>query len=233
MAARFWIAALLLSAAPLPAITIDVAPNSKVPSLAVARDLLRARRREGVAPPFVIRVHGGVYRLGETLVLGPEDSGILIENAPGERPIVSGGRRIEGWGVSPSGPLLTARLSGNIRQLFVAGRRAQRARTPNHGFYRIDGASSENKPFLLRFRGGDLKREWAGSGAEAVALLLWAELRMPIVAIDGATHTATLAGNPPPYNREEHVDFDTIKTCSNPAHPLRRPVFRLPRQSAT
>jgi parallel beta-helix repeat protein len=207
MAARFWIAALFVAAAPLPGITVDVAPNSKVPSLAVARDLLRARRHEGAAPPFVIRVHGGIYRLGETLVLGPEDSGILIENAPGERPIVSGGRRIEGWGVSPSGPLLTARLSGNIRQLFVAGRRAQRARTPNHGFYRIDGASSENKPFLLRFRGGEIKREWAGSGAEAVALLLWAELRMPIVAIDGATHTATLAGNPPPYNREENARF--------------------------
>lgn len=201
------IGAVCVAALPLRAITIDVAPKSPIASLAAARDLLRARRKQGAAAPFVLRVHGGTYRLTETLVLGPEDSGITIANAPGERPIVSGGRRIEGWRVT-SGPLLTAPVYENIHQLFVAGRRAQRARTPNNGFYRIDGPSSQDKPFLLRFRGNEVKVEWAEQGdVEVIALLLWAEIRMPIASVDAASHTARLTGDPQPSNREESARY--------------------------
>ena len=206
MLAKYWIAGVCLAALPLPAVTIDVAPNSSIASLATARDLLRTKRQQGAAAPFVIRVHGGTYRLTEALVLGPEDSGIAIENVPGERPVISGGRRIEGWRTS-SGPLLTAPASGDFRQLFVAGRRAQRARSPNNGFYRIDGPSSQDKPFLLRFRGDDIKSEWAGRGVEVIALLLWAEVRMPIESVDPASHTAQLSGDPRPSNREENARY--------------------------
>jgi len=207
MPPALWIGALCFAALPLRAITVDVAPNSPIGSLAAARDLMRAQRKQGAAAPFVLRVHGGTYRLTETLVLGPEDSGITIVNAPGERPVISGGRRIEGWRVT-SGPLLTAPASGNVHQLFVAARRAQRARTPNNGFYRIDGPSSENQPFLLRFRGNDIKTEWADRGAvEVVALLLWAEIRMPIASVDVASHTARLTGDPRPSNREENARY--------------------------
>jgi hypothetical protein len=207
MLSRLWIAAVCVAALPLRAITIDVAPNSTIRSLATGRDLLRTQRKQGAAAPFVLRVHGGTYRLSETLVLGPEDSGITIENAPGERPIISGGRRIEGWRIS-SGPLLTAPVSGNFRQLFVAGRRAQRARTPNNGFYLIDGASSQDKPFLLRFRGNDIKKEWAErSDVEVVVLLSWAEIRMPIASVEAASHTARLTGDPQASNREENARY--------------------------
>ena len=204
---KSWLLAVLAAALPLRAITVEVALNLPLESLAAARDFLRAQRKQGAAGPFVIRVHGGTYRLSQTLLLGPEDSGITIENAPGEQPIISGGRRIEGWRTS-DGPLLTAPAPGNFRQLFVAGRRAQRARTPNNGFYRIDGPSSQDKPFLLRFRGGDIKKEWADRGdVEVIGLLLWAEIRMPIVSVDEALHIARLAGSPRPSNREKDARY--------------------------
>ena len=204
---KLWIAAVCVVALPLHAITVDVAPNSAIASLATARDLLRAKRKQGAAAPFVLRLHGGTYRLTETLELGPEDSGITIENAPGERPIVSGGRRIEGWRTS-SGPLLNAPVSGNFRQLFVASRRAQRARTPNNGFYLIDGPSSQDKPFLLHFRGSDIKKEWGERGdVEVIALLLWSEIRMPIASVEVASHIARLAGDPRASNREENARY--------------------------
>ncbi len=206
MFTRFWTLGLCLAALPLRAIVVDVAPNSAVASLVSARDLLRAKRKLGAAGPFVIRVHGGMYRLTETLVFGPEDSGIAIENAPGERPTISGGRRIGGWRVT-SGPLLIAPASGDFRQLFVAGRRAQRARTPNHGYYRIDGPSSPDQPFLLRFRGDDVKTEWASRGVEVVALLLWSEIRMAIASVDAGSHTAQLIGNPHASNREDDARY--------------------------
>ncbi len=200
MLAKFWIAACLFGL-PLRAVTVDVAPHSSIDSLAAARDFLRAQRQKGVAPPYIVRVHAGTYWLTETLVLGPEDSGITIENAPGEHAVISGGRRIEGWRVT-SGHLLTAPATGTFNQLFVAGRRAQRARSPNYGFYRAEGPSSQDHPFLLHFRDGEIKPDWAGSRAEVVALLAWAELRMPITSVDAAAHIARLAANPQRSNRE-------------------------------
>ena len=86
--------------------------------------------------------------------------------------------------------------------MFVGGRRTQRARTPTNGFYRIDGPSSQDKPFLLKFRGNEVKKSWEGKGVEVVALLAWAEIRMPIASVDEANHTARLTGNPRPSNKE-------------------------------
>jgi parallel beta-helix repeat protein len=103
---------------------------------------------------------------------------------------------------------LTAPVSGDLHQLFVAGRRAQRARTPNNGFYRIEGPSSQDKPFQLRFRGDEIKAGWAKPGtAEVVALLAWAEIRMPIASVDEASHIARLSGDPRASNREENARY--------------------------
>jgi hypothetical protein len=207
MLLKLWVSSICAALLPVHAVTIDVAPNSPVSSLAGARDLLRLQRKQGAAAPYIIRLHRGMYKLTEPLILGPDDSGITLENAPGERAIVSGGRRIEGWRVA-SGPLLTAPASGYFRQLFVAGRRAQRARTPNNGFYRIDGSSSQDKPFLLRYRGNDIKPEWGDrGGVEVVALLLWSEIRMPIASVDAASHTARLTGDPRESNREDDARY--------------------------
>jgi hypothetical protein len=122
-------------------------------------------------------------------VLTPEDSNTMWESAPGARPLISGGRVISGW-KKTQGARWTADATGpEFRQLFVGGRRAQRARTPNFGFCRIDGPSPQDKPLELRYRGGDIKKEWAGGDVEVVALFAWADIRMPIVswASNGST----------------------------------------------
>jgi hypothetical protein len=200
----------VLMAAPLvAATTVVVAPQpgpGQLGSLADARDRVRALRRAGDKGPFTVTLRGGVYRLPETFVLTSEDSEVTYEAAAGERPIVSGGQRIEGWRKS-AGPVWTAAAPWTFRQLFVNGRRAQRARTPNNGFYRIDGPSSQDKPFLLHYRGDDVKKEWAGRGVEVVALLAWSEIRMPIAEVDAATHTARLTGNPRPSNKEADARY--------------------------
>jgi len=204
-----FLTAVLMAAAAAPAATVYVAPQpgpGEVGSPAEARDRVRAMRRAGDRGPFTIVLRGGTYRLAETFVLGAEDSDVTYEAAAGERPILSGGQRIDGWKKGP-GPAWTAPASWNFRQLFVNGRRALRARTPTNGFYRIDGPSSQDKPFLLKFRGEDVKKEWAGRGAEVVALLAWSEIRMPITEVDAAAHTARLAGNPRPSNKETDARY--------------------------
>src|SRR5207247_1844568 len=82
----------------------------------------------------------------------------------------------------------------------------QRARTPNQGFYRIQGASPQDKPVKIKFDGGDIKRSWADDGdVEVIALLAWADLRMQIRAVDEAGHVATLSGNARPSNTESQA----------------------------
>ncbi|MFN0165467.1 MAG: right-handed parallel beta-helix repeat-containing protein [Bryobacteraceae bacterium] len=195
---------LLLAIPVFCAETVVVAPNSPIATLASARDAARALKSKG---PVTVRIRGGRYFLTEPLTLAPEDSNVIWEAAPGERVVVSGGRVIAGWSKG-QGKLWTAPAGDeSFRQLFVSGRRAQRARTPNFGFYRIDGPSSQDKPFRLKFRGSDIKKEWAGTDTEVIALLAWADIRMPIVSVDESQHVAVLGTDPRPSNQERDARY--------------------------
>jgi hypothetical protein len=213
----------LAMAAAAAAQTIYIAPNGRdtwtgrlaepnpsqsdgpVASFAAARDRIRQNRQGGSRYRVVIR--GGAYRFTEPLVLSAADSEGSWEAYPGEQPVISGGRVITGW-QRGKGKIWTAELpevrAGRwfFHELFVGGRRAQRARTPNQGFYRIEGPSSQDKPFRLKYRGEAIRPEWAGKGVEVIALLAWADIRMPIVSVDPAAHVAVLSGDPRPSNRE-------------------------------
>jgi parallel beta-helix repeat protein len=201
-----WLA-LAFVCAVLSAQSIEVSPNGAIRSLSAARDAARAARKAGAKGTITITIRAGTYFLPETLVLGPQDSDTLWQAAPREHPTISGGRAIAGWQADRK-PLLKAG-TGNLQfhQMFVAGRRATRARTPNFGFFRIDGASPQDKPVRLHFRGRDIRKELAGSGAEVVALLAWADLRMPIASVDEEARIATLTGSPTAYNKEDDARY--------------------------
>jgi parallel beta-helix repeat protein len=193
------------------------APNAAgtdgpLPSLAAARDTIRSLRQSwGLKEALTVLVRGGTYWLSEPFVLTPEDSGtagrpVLYAAYPGERPILSGGRRIAGWRKGP-GTAWIADAPWHFRQLFVSGRRAQRARTPNFGCFRIDGPSSQDKPFRLTYRGNDIRKSWEGGEVEVIALLAWAEIRMPILSVDEQARVAVLSGDPRPSNREADARY--------------------------
>ena len=207
---RNWLA-LLLAMAAMPAAAqtvIDVSPDGPLRTPAEARDKVRSLRQTGAAGTLTIRLHAGTYALSEPLVLNPGDSDTVWEAAPGERVLLSGGRRITGWQKSKTAVWTAPAGEPYFRQLFVSGRRAQRARTPTFGFFRIDGPSSQDKPFLLKYRGNDIKPEWAEAGdVEVVALLAWADIRMPIVKVDEANHAAMLTLDPRPSNREANARY--------------------------
>lgn len=181
---------------------IVVSPDGPIKTLAQARDAARAQRVKTRTAPITIRISNGTYYLSETLVLTPEDSNTIWEAAPGARPVISGGRVIGPW--KKTGSTWTADATGPyFRQLFISGRRAQRARTPNFGYFRIDGPSSQDKPFKLKYRGSDIKPAWAERGdVEVVGLFAWADIRMPIVSVDEAAHVATLSTDPRASNKE-------------------------------
>jgi hypothetical protein len=110
-------------------------------TLAKARDAVRAKVAAGLSGNVLVLIRGGTYQQTDSLVFGPEDSGtekysIIYAACPGEKVVLSGGRKITGWKKGDGEIWMTeipAVKAGNwyFRQLFVGGRRAVRARTPN------------------------------------------------------------------------------------------------------
>jgi parallel beta-helix repeat protein len=189
-------AMLCLSASPIRAEVLQVSPGGPLATLDAARDRIRALRRGGARGPFTVLVHGGTYYLESPLVLTPEDSGVTYEAFPGEQVILSGGRPIRDW-TPGQDKIWSAKVDERWRprQLFVGGRRAQRARTPNSGFLRIMGPSSLEKFFQLPYGDGVIPKSWENGQVEVVALLGWTSFRRPILQVDGVRHIAMLAGD--------------------------------------
>lgn len=110
-------------------------------TLAKARDAVRKKVSAGLTDDILVLIRGGVYPQTQTMTFGPEDSGtekhsVTYCAAPGEKVVLSGGRKITGWKKGPSA-IWTAQVpevkAGDwyFRQLFINGKRAVRARTPN------------------------------------------------------------------------------------------------------
>ncbi len=133
----------------LPASRADGA-DGPFATLAQARDAVKdARAKDAVPRAYTVVVRGGFYPLAETLVFKPEDSAPVSAPTtytawPGEKPVLSGGRRVTGWQKSADGNTWTA-VVPEVRdgefystQLFVNGERRQRARYPNEGCLKAD-----------------------------------------------------------------------------------------------
>jgi len=89
---------------------------------------------------IIVYVRGGIYELEEPLIFLPHDSGksgyrVSYMAYPGEKPVITGGRRISGWIAAGNG-LYKADTNGlRFRQLYVNGQPGTRARTPNEGSF--------------------------------------------------------------------------------------------------
>lgn len=119
--------------------------DGPVGSLDAARDAVRRLRTEGYRGPVEVRVAGGLYQLDRPWLLEPEDSGtaegpVVYAAASNEKPVFSGGRIIEGMRARDDGLWeadIPAVADGRwyFEQLWVNGRRAVRARSPNRSFH--------------------------------------------------------------------------------------------------
>lgn len=113
-------------------------------TLAGARNAVRRLRAEGAAiGPITVLLRGGVYPVAEPVVFTPEDSGsadapVTYAAYPGERPVISGGRVIEGWRVEDGVWVVGLPEAANggwvFESLWADGSRRHPARTPNEGF---------------------------------------------------------------------------------------------------
>ncbi|MEV0584315.1 PDZ domain-containing protein [Nonomuraea sp. NPDC050310] len=87
----------------------------------------------GASGPVRVRLRGGTYYLAEPLTFTPADSGAVYEAAPGERVVLSGGRRLTPAWTPYQGATLVAEVGKGLDfdELFLDGRRQVLARYPN------------------------------------------------------------------------------------------------------
>jgi hypothetical protein len=88
----------------------------------------------------LVYLRQGTHTLTNTVVFDERDSGangfdVVYSSYPGETAVVSGGRQITGWTDAGGGLFKAPVGSLRFRQLYVNGKRAIRARTPNAGSY--------------------------------------------------------------------------------------------------
>jgi hypothetical protein len=115
-------------------------------SLQGARDAVRTRLAQpGYRWPTIVQIATGTYAMTNALALGLSDSAgatnpVVYQAATGAQPVFTAGRRITGWTPGTNG-LWTAFVPGAanntnyFEQLFIDGRRATRARSPNTDYY--------------------------------------------------------------------------------------------------
>ena len=184
-----------------------------------ALQAVRERRTEAPEAELEIVIGEGRHELNELLLITPAEAGsgkLVIRGQEGGKTILSGGKAIAGpWKRSERNEAIWETVIPEVlegkwffRQLFINGERKIRARTPNEGFFRVDGASPQDKPVRLKFHGNDIKPEWAQSGdVEVIAFLAWADIRMQIREVDEEKQVAVLSGDPRPSNRENNARY--------------------------
>ncbi|MCD6338363.1 MAG: right-handed parallel beta-helix repeat-containing protein [Verrucomicrobia bacterium] len=141
----------------------DGSPSAPVATLERARELVR---HAAPGEPRVIVLHGGFYS-NVGVVFGPQDSGLIIRAARGERPVLCGGVRLTGWVRTKDGlweaplppypePAKEDAVNGlgrwEVRMLLVDGKPRPRARYPDKG--RLRHLSRFNVPWMSSTGGG-------------------------------------------------------------------------------
>lgn len=163
-------------------LAVPDAANSDGPfaTLERARDVIRKLKlEEGLKESATVLVRGGKYFQDHTIVFTAQDSGtsefpIYYQAYPGEKPILSGARKVTGWR-SYQGKIIQASVPDarggkwKSRQLFLNGQRQIRARTPNldpsdpmyEGWAFVEGPAEKESSTVFRYKSGSFLHHWA------------------------------------------------------------------------
>lgn len=196
--------------------TVHVGADGDRSGSALARALVQTRGR-GAAR---IVVHGGRY-YDVSLELGSQESGLTIEAAPGERPVLCGGRAVSGW-EREGDSFISAALPGvsegtwDFRTLIVNGEFRPRARLPREGTFKCldvfnghwmsstaggwDRKPTEAELTTLTYRPEDLGSWLDVRNAEVTVFHEWDESLVGVASNDAAAHRLRLSsptGHPP------------------------------------
>ena len=207
--------------------------TSPFATLSRARAAVRKHVSNGLTNNVLVLIRGGTYLQNETLTFGPADSGtekysITYAAVPGEKVVLSGGRKITGWRKGPT-EIWTAEVpevkAGGwyFRQLFINEKRATRARTPKSNdkipwwsiktsAATLESPPAENVPIPITLT-GPIKAYKNPADVELVYIANNEEGRKRLGSINEKDQTLTLA----PPNRWNSRKFLNDWSLSLPA----------------
>ena len=116
------------------------------PLSSVGEALKRVKQLTGTDTVYV-KVASGTYHMERPLVWTEADTRpVVIEGYGATKPVLSGGIAIAGWEELPNGLWKctvpeVVHYGVNFEQLYVNGKRATRARTPDTGWFHLEGSS--------------------------------------------------------------------------------------------
>lgn len=221
--------------APLQAADIWVSPKGNdanpgtlaLPKASLQSALRQARELRRLQDPSVeggihIRLAGGRYAMGETLLLTPEDSGsptslTSVEAVDGEQPVLSGGLQVTGWKkLQGSVPGLTKGLNVWVADLpLFAGRRLDFRQVWVNGVKAVV-ASSTGSTNMLRILAVDVKNKTIRiplrtvrnfvkpSEMELFIHQMWESAVLRVASVDVQGNEAVLRFHEP----ESSIEFD-------------------------
>lgn len=159
-----------------------------------ARQQVREHNRD-MAEDIIVTLREGVYYLDETLAFNSQDSGhngrhVIYRSYPDEKVFISGGTALNNWKQEKDG-LFSADSHGLLfRQLYMDGRKAVRARTPNaNQYFQLTAWDFADRRILVRH---NLIHQYGDfAGAEMIVQLTWAEsvLRIKEMQVHGLNWT--------------------------------------------
>lgn len=188
-----------------------------------ARDAVRQLKQRESSQDIVVLIRGGWYPLSETLVFGLEDSGdedmsITYAAYPGEEPVFSSGKKIEGWNKAAMpipglpqaalGNVWVADVSDSFRTLFDADGLLPRARSA--GFIPLSGGGRNR----VNLPAADF-RNWSNVKDAEIVIRphhAWIVNILPIESIDEQTHSlrtsieATYLMDPLKFLKSEKIE---------------------------
>ena len=177
-----------------------------------ARDAIRKlRESSGERTAVTVLIRGGMYRMSETFVLEPCDSGVTYAASPGETPVLSGGLVIRGWkrgagNVWQATVPSAAHGKWQFEQLFVNGQRRIRARSPNEGWFtvagkappQVNGRTGKEIPrdrTAFVFHPSEIQSSWPNlNDVNVVVYHSWETSRLRIADVDAENRIVSFTG---------------------------------------
>lgn len=148
----------LIACIPLHAYELKVSSDGPLKSIEAARDAVRIwRDGEGKGKSEAVRVivDGGRYDITKPIAFESRDGGmpnapVTYEAATGTRPVISGGKIINGWKKENNGMWVTdipevKEGEWYFQDLWINGRRATRAKSPNTRYFHAERPAEENR----------------------------------------------------------------------------------------
>ncbi len=217
--------------ASLFAVTLFVAPNGNdawsgkldqpnkenndgpVATLTGARNAVRKLKAQGPLKEAVhVKIAAGTYSLSEPLNFEPQDAGtaeapVIYEAADGAKPLFTGGRKIQGFTKAENGQWkahLPEVAAGKwyFEDLYVNGRRATRAKSPNEFYYYVRGkvAESPKRAFVADPKEiaplAALPKERLND-AVVISYFSWENSVSRVASVDGQTGKLVFTGDVP------------------------------------